>query len=31
MCSSTSNNNGNAWRDDAIDGHWGNGLEIWVR
>jgi acyl-[acyl carrier protein]--UDP-N-acetylglucosamine O-acyltransferase len=31
VCSSTGNNNGNAWRDDAIDGHWGNGLEIWLR
>jgi UDP-3-O-[3-hydroxymyristoyl] glucosamine N-acyltransferase len=31
VCSSTGNNNGNAWHDDAIDGHWGNGLQIWVR
>lgn len=31
VCSSTDNYNSNAWHDDAIDGHWGNGLEIWLR
>ena len=31
VCSCTGNADGNAWRDDAIDGHWGNGLEIWMR
>ena len=31
VCSSTENLDGNAWHDDAIDGHWGNGLEIWLR
>ncbi len=31
VCSSTGNNNGNAWHDSAIDGHWGNGLQIWIR
>ncbi|TNF24887.1 MAG: hypothetical protein EP329_24170 [Deltaproteobacteria bacterium] len=31
VCSSTSNYDSNAWHDDAIDGHWGNGLEVWVR
>ncbi len=31
LCSSTGNADGNAWNDDAIDGHWGNGMEIWVK
>ena len=31
VSSCTGNNDGNAWHDDAIDGHWGNGLEIWLR
>lgn len=31
LCSCTFNNDGNAWHDDAIDGHWGNGLEVWLR
>ena len=31
VCSSTENLDDNAWHDDAIDGHWGNGLEIWLR
>lgn len=31
VCSWTHNYNGNAWQDDAIDGQWGNGLEIWFR
>jgi hypothetical protein len=31
LCSWTFNWNNNAWHDDAFDGHWGNGLEIWMR
>lgn len=31
VCSSTANNNGNQWHDDALDGHWGNGLLVWIR
>ncbi|TNF22372.1 MAG: hypothetical protein EP329_28745 [Deltaproteobacteria bacterium] len=31
LCSCTGNSNGNQWHDDAIDGHWGNGLSIWLR
>jgi UDP-3-O-[3-hydroxymyristoyl] glucosamine N-acyltransferase len=31
LCSHTGNRGGNAWHDAAIDGHWGNGLELWLR
>ena len=31
VCSCTLDYNNNAWHDDAPDGHWGNGLEIWFR
>jgi len=31
VCSCTQNQDNNAWGDDAADGHWGNGLEIWLR
>ncbi len=31
VCRSTVDSDGNAWHDEAIDGHWGNGLEIWLR
>ncbi|GMV40942.1 MAG: hypothetical protein AMXMBFR64_26580 [Myxococcales bacterium] len=31
VCSCTGNNNGNQWHDDAMDGHWGNGLLIYIR
>ena len=31
LCSCTDDNDNNAWDDDAGDGHWGNGLEIWLR
>ena len=31
VCSDTINFDNNAWRDSAVDGHWGNGLEIWLR
>lgn len=31
LCSYTNNANNNQWNDGAIDGHWGNGLEIWMR
>jgi cysteine-rich repeat protein len=31
VCSCTQNLNNNAWHDDAADGHWGNGLEVWFR
>ncbi|MEZ4454873.1 MAG: hypothetical protein R3B09_35815, partial [Nannocystaceae bacterium] len=31
VCSCTLNYDNNAWHDDAADGHWGNGLEIWIR
>ncbi|MBN2800350.1 MAG: hypothetical protein JXX28_14515 [Deltaproteobacteria bacterium] len=31
LCSSTGDADDNAWHDNAIDGHWGNGLAIWVR
>lgn len=30
-CSDTGNLNNNAWRDSYVDGHWGNGMRIWVR
>jgi hypothetical protein len=31
VCSATFNWNGNAWPDGSVDGHWGNGLRIWLR
>ena len=31
VCSSTGNNDNNAWHDDGLDGHWGNGLNVWIR
>ncbi len=31
VCSYTFNNAGNAWNDSAFDGHWGNGLLVWLR
>lgn len=30
-CSTTGNLNNNAWDDSYADGHWGNGLQIWLR
>ena len=30
-CSTTGNVNNNAWNDSYGDGHWGNGLQIWLR
>ncbi|MBK3780205.1 hypothetical protein G3A43_08035 [Paraburkholderia aspalathi] len=30
-CSTTGNLNNNAWDDSYGDGHWGNGLQIWLR
>jgi len=30
-CSTTGNANNNAWADSYGDGHWGNGLQIWLR
>ncbi|KVP75383.1 choice-of-anchor D domain-containing protein [Burkholderia ubonensis] len=30
-CSTTGNANNNAWNDSYGDGHWGNGLQIWLR
>ncbi|MEX3983832.1 fibrinogen-like YCDxxxxGGGW domain-containing protein [Paraburkholderia sp. EG287A] len=30
-CSTTGNLNNNAWNDSYGDGHWGNGLQIWLR
>jgi phage terminase large subunit-like protein len=30
-CSTTSNANNNAWNDSYGDGHWGNGMRIWVK
>jgi hypothetical protein len=31
FCSVTGNNNNNQWHDSYADGHWGNGLRIWLR
>ena len=31
MCSSTGNYDGNAWKDFAADGHWGNALKVYVK
>lgn len=31
FCSVTADRNGNAWGDSYADGHWGNGLRIWMR
>jgi cysteine-rich repeat protein len=31
LCSYTFGYDANAWDDDAVDGHWGNGLEVWFR
>jgi cysteine-rich repeat protein len=31
VCSCTTNYNNNAWPDSGGDGHWGNGLRIWLR
>ena len=30
-CSSTGDINNNIWSDSAIDGHWGNGLQIFFK
>jgi phage terminase large subunit-like protein len=30
-CSTTGNANNNAWNDSSGDGHWGNGMRIWVK
>ena len=30
ICSCTGDANGNAWKD-SLDGHWGNGLTIWLK
>lgn len=31
MCSVTGNLNNNAWRDSAVDGHWGNGMIVFIK
>lgn len=31
ICSVTTNLNNNAWHDSAIDGHWGNGIMIFIK
>lgn len=31
MCSVTGNLDNNAWRDSAVDGHWGNGMVIYIK
>jgi hypothetical protein len=31
VCSCTGDANGNQWHDNALDGHWGNGLLVWLR
>ncbi|WP_434715717.1 choice-of-anchor D domain-containing protein [Paraburkholderia sp. A3RO-2L] len=30
-CSNTGNNNNNQWHDSYVDGHWGNGLQFWLK
>ncbi|MBU9200258.1 choice-of-anchor D domain-containing protein [Burkholderia multivorans] len=30
-CSNTGNNNNNQWHDSYSDGHWGNGLQFWLK
>lgn len=31
VCSTTADANQNAWQDSYLDGHWGNGLQIWFK
>lgn len=31
LCSVTGNLNNNAWHDSAVDGHWGNGLIVYIK